>query len=209
MLLFNENNNFEQTQFWTVGVESLRFYLDLWRGMLCKIENDFYSLVAFQCEYLRTQKLGNFVFYIKTTRLTRHSFEKWVCSVFKFAYFKRWVVRKIENGFYWLIYFHCDYLKLKNSKMLIFKENNAFQQTQFWTVGVASLTFYLDIWRGMLCKIENDFYSLVGFHCEYLRTQKLENLAFYIKQHIWADTVLKNGCVQFLNSLTLRKMGSV
>ena len=61
-------------------------------------------------------------------------------------------------------------------------------------MGVASLRFYLDLWRGMLCKIENDFYSLVGFHCEYLRTQNLGNLVFYIKQHVSADTVLKSGC---------------
>ena len=63
--------------------------------------------------------------------------------------------------------------------------------------------------ESMLCKIENNFYSLAGFHCEYLRTQKLWNLVFYIKQHVWADTVLKSGCVQFLNLLTLTKMGSV
>ena len=97
---------------------------------------------------------------------------------------------------------------LKNSKMLIFKENNAFGQTEVWTVGVASLRFHLDLWRGMLCKIKNDFYSLVGFHCEYLRTQKLGNLVFYIKQQVWADTVLKSRCVQFSNLLTLREMSS-
>ena len=73
MLLFNQNNNLEQTQLLTVGVASLRFYLDLWRGMLYKIENDFYSLAGFHCEYLRTQKLGNVAFY-KTTRLSRRSF---------------------------------------------------------------------------------------------------------------------------------------
>ena len=61
----------------------------------------------------------------------------------------------------------------------------------------------------MLCKIENDFYSLVGFDYEYFRTQKFGNLVFYIKQHISADTVLESGCVQFLNSLTLRETGSV
>ena len=93
--------------------------------------------------------------------------------------------------------------------MLLFNQNNNFEQTQFWTVGVASLRFYLDLWRGMLCKIENDFYSLVGFHCEYLRTQKLGNLVFYIKQHVWAGTFLKSGCVQFLNLLTLTEMHSV
>ena len=47
--------------------------------------------------------------------------------------------------------------------------------------------------RGMLCKTENDFYSLVGFHCEHLRTQKLGNFVFYIKQYVWGDTVLKSG----------------
>ena len=56
---------------------------------------------------------------------------------------------------------------------------------------------------------ENDFYSLVGFHCEYLKNQNLGNLVFYIKQHVWADAVLKSGCVKFLNLLTLTEMGSV
>ena len=46
----------------------------------------------------------------------------------------------------------------------------------------------------MLRKIENDFYSLVGFYWEYLKTQKLANFVFYIKQYVWADTVLKSGC---------------
>ena len=77
---------------------------------------------------------------------------------------------------------------------MLFNQNNNFEQTQFWTVGVASLRFYLDLWRGMLCKIENDFYSLVGFHCEYLRTQKLGSFVFYIKECAWADTVLESGC---------------
>ena len=93
--------------------------------------------------------------------------------------------------------------------MVLFNQNNNFEQTQFWTVGMESLRFFLDLWWGMLCKIENVFYSLVGFHCEYLRTQNLGNLIFHIKQHVWADTVLKSGCVQFLNLLTLTKMGSV
>ena len=93
--------------------------------------------------------------------------------------------------------------------MVLFNQNSNFEQTQFWIVGVASLRFSLDLWRDMLCKIENDFYSLFGFHCEYLRTQNLGNLVFYIKQHVWADTVLKSGCVQFLNLLTLTEMGSV
>ena len=75
-------------------------------------------------------------------------------------------------------------------------------------MGVTSLRFYLDLWRGMLCKIENDIYSLVGFHWEYLRTQKLGNLVFHIKRHLCADTVLRSGCVKFLNSLTLTERGS-
>ena len=92
---------------------------------------------------------------------------------------------------------------------MLFNQNNDFEQTQFWTVGVAGLRFYLNLWRDMLCKIENDFYSLGDFPCEYLRIKNLVNLVFYIKQHVWADTVLKSGCVQFLNLLTLTKMGSV
>ena len=61
----------------------------------------------------------------------------------------------------------------------------------------------------MLRMTENDFYSLVGFHCEYLKNQNLGNLVFYIKQHVWADAVLKSGCVQFLNLLAWTEMGSV
>ena len=109
----------------------------------------------------------------------------------------------------WLIYFYWEYLSAENSKILFFKQHSAFEQTQLWTVGVANFRFYLNLWRRTLCKIENVFYSLVGFHCEYLRTQNLGNLIFHIKQHVWADTVLKSGCVQFLNLLTLTKMGSV
>ena len=77
---------------------------------------------------------------------------------------------------------------------MLFNQNNNFEQTHVWTVDVASVRLYLDLYRVMLRKIENDFYSLVGFHCEYLRTQKLGNFVFYIKQYVWADTVLKSGC---------------
>ena len=134
---FNQNNNFEQTQFWTVGVASLRFYLDLWRGMLCKIKNDFYSLVGVHYEYLRTHKLGNCVFYIKQ-HVWADTVLKSLCVEFLNSLTLRetLVVCKIKNGFYRVIYFHCEYLRLKNSKMLVFKENNAFEQTQFWPMGV-------------------------------------------------------------------------
>ena len=59
-------------------------------------------------------------------------------------------------------------------------------------MGVASLRFYLDLWRGMLCKIENDFYSLVGFHCKYLRTQKLEILVFRFSLRIFETEKFEN-----------------
>ena len=87
ILFFKQNNAFQQKQFLTVCVASIRFYLDLWTSMSCKTESDFYSLVGFHCEYLRTQKLGNLVFHIKQP--SRQTFQNWVCSVFKFAYFNR------------------------------------------------------------------------------------------------------------------------
>ena len=86
---------------------------------------------------------------------------------------------------------------------MLFNQNNNVEQKQFWTVGMESLRFFLDLWRGMLCKIENVFYSLVGFHCEYLGAQKPGNFVFYIKQYVWADTVLKIGCG---NSEVLRRL---
>ena len=47
----------------------------------------------------------------------------------------------------------------------------------------------------MTCKIENGFYWLVCFHYEYFRTQKLKNVVFQIKRHVWANTVLKRKCI--------------
>ena len=47
----------------------------------------------------------------------------------------------------------------------------------------------------MTCKIENGFYWLVCFHYEYFRTQKLKNVVFQINWHVWANTVLKCGCI--------------
>ena len=47
----------------------------------------------------------------------------------------------------------------------------------------------------MRYKIENGFYWLVCFHYEYFRTQKLKNVVFQIKWHVWANTVLKRGCI--------------
>ena len=43
----------------------------------------------------------------------------------------------------------------------------------------------------MLCEMENGFDWLVCFHYEYFRTQKLKNVVFQIKRHVWANTVLK------------------
>ena len=48
----------------------------------------------------------------------------------------------------------------------------------------------------MTCKIENGFYWFVCFHYKYFRTQKLKNVVFQIKRHIWADTVFKRGGIQ-------------
>ena len=36
-----------------------------------------------------------------------------------------------------------------------------------------------------------------------------KNVDLSTKRHVWGDTVLKSGCVQFLNLLTLTEMGSV
>ena len=47
----------------------------------------------------------------------------------------------------------------------------------------------------MLCEMENGFDWLVCFHYEYFRTQKLKNVVFQIKRHVWANTVLKRGCI--------------
>ena len=63
-------------------------------------------------------------------------------------------------------------------------------------MGLVSLIFYLVREEGMFSKTKNDFYYFVCFRCEYLRTQKLENVVFL------ADAVLKSGrsqCEIFLS----------
>ena len=47
----------------------------------------------------------------------------------------------------------------------------------------------------MTCKIENGFYRLTCFHYELFRKQKLKNVVFQIKRHVWANTVLKRRCI--------------
>ena len=98
---------------------------------------------------------------------------------------------------------------LENSKMLFFKWNDTFEQTQFWKVGVVTLKFYLVWQRCMLCKIENGFYWLIYFHCEYLNAAKFGNVVFHTKWCVWADIVFKSGRGQFWNLLTLTEMHSV
>ena len=78
MLFFQQNNAFEQTQVWAVGV----VYFEI-----CFTE-------------------------------------------------QRYILWKIENGFYWASTFIENICALNNSKMFFFKQNSAFEQTQFWTMGV-------------------------------------------------------------------------
>ena len=51
-------------------------FTEIYRGMFCKIENGFYWLACFHCEYLRAQKFKKCCFLTKMTRLSRHKFEK-------------------------------------------------------------------------------------------------------------------------------------
>ena len=53
------------------------------------------------------------------------------------------------------------------------------------------------------------FIHLVVFIANILRVEEIENFAFYIKRHIWADKALKSGCGQFWDLFTLTKMHSV
>ena len=89
MSLFNQNNNFEGTQFGTMSVASFTFNLNLYRGMVSKIENGFYSLGCFHCKYFKSRRDRKFCFLYKTTHLSRQSFKKWLWSVLRFVYFNK------------------------------------------------------------------------------------------------------------------------
>ena len=70
---------------------------------------------------------------------------------------------------------------LKDSKMLFFKQNNLFKQTQVWEVDVVSLKFHLLFLRYIVCKIENCFYWPFYIHCKYVRAQRFESACFFTK----------------------------
>ena len=67
---------------------------------------------------------------------------------------------------------------LESTKMLFFKQNDTFEETQFWKVGVVTLKLYSAWQRSTLCQMKNDFYWLIYFHCEYLSAEKFENVDF-------------------------------
>ena len=83
--------------------------------------------------------------------LSRHIFEQWVWSILKFA------LLNLDA--------QCGRQKIVFSGL--------FTHLLSFSIFDCSKVPYLYLWRGMLCKLENDFYSFVGFQCEYLRTQKL------------------------------------
>ena len=68
---------------------------------------------------------------------------------------------------------------LKDSKMLFFKQNNLFKQTQVWEVDVVSLKFHLLLLRYMVCKIGNCFYWLFTFIAKRASSKIWKCLFFY------------------------------
>ena len=92
MLFFKENDTFQETQFWKVGVVVSNKKWFLLTHLL--------SFRIFAC-----WKIRKCCFSSKIMHLTRHNFEEWVQSILKFALLnKRILVSKIENAFSWLIY---------------------------------------------------------------------------------------------------------
>ena len=99
--------------------------------------------------------------------------------------------------------------------LVFFDKISAFGQTQFWKRAQS-------VWNLILCltnkycgqdrhplfkyrydmQDRNGFYWLVCFHCEYFTTQKLKDIVFQIKRHVWADIVLKSGCDHTENLLS-------
>ena len=88
--------------------------------IIFKIENGFYWLVWFRCEYLRTQRFKN-TFFDQNNSLSQHSFKKWlIFTVTSFGLFlQKCIVDTIENCFCWLVYFYCGYLRAKRFKNVV------------------------------------------------------------------------------------------
>ena len=142
-------------------------------------ENGFYWLIYLHWEYLSTEKFENVDFQVKMC--------VWADTVLNSGHDLFWnlldltEIHSVEDRKWFLAAHLLSFSMFDCSKLpkkLLFNQNNNFEQTQFWTVGVASLRFYLGLWRDMLWKIEIDFYSVFGFHYEYLRTQKLRDFFF-------------------------------
>ena len=88
MLLFNQNNNSEQT---VLNSGRGKSYILLRFMEKYAVQDRKWLLFTcwFSLRILEDSKTRNFFFTYKTKRLNIHSFEKWVCPVFKFAYFNR------------------------------------------------------------------------------------------------------------------------
>ena len=136
MLLFNQNNPFEHTQFW-------KFYL-LQKYVLLKIENSFHCVVSSQWEYLSSQMFENVVFWKNNLFEKIQFWEAGSVSLKCYFFLHRYMVRNIKNGFYWLLCFHYEYLRAQRLKNAYFFDKiSTFEQTQFWKWQWSVWNFFL------------------------------------------------------------------
>ena len=115
----------------SAGVLSLNF--DFTEIKVCNTEILLMNLITF-LRLLQELKIPKSCFWTKMTHLSRRSSEKWLwwlCSEIFLSVTEMYVVQDRKC-------FCIHLLSLKNSKMLLFKQNNTFKWTQFWKVGVVS-----------------------------------------------------------------------
>ena len=110
-MFFKQNNLLQQTQLWKVGLISVKFCLVFQRGMLCKIKNAFIDFFNFIAIILGLKDL-KILFSGKNNYLEQTLF--WGVSMVNLKFcllLETCMVRQIEKGFYWIVYFHCKYLQ--------------------------------------------------------------------------------------------------
>ena len=100
------------------------------------------------------------------THLRGRSFEKWLLSLcseiwLRCMLWQRCMLCKIEFFFFFFVFICFIANNSEISKMLFFEQNNAFNQTQFWKVGVVSFKICVLKQRSFVWKIGNEFHSII------------------------------------------------
>lgn len=128
-----------------------------------------YFLSAPIFEFSKIQKC---CFFSKLAQFQQTQFWEVALSVlnstsFKKSYFEQYV----EIGFYWLVYFHCEYFRAHQFEDVVFLSKYVIWAHTVLKNAFLGFRFQLVLQSSMVCNIEKRSHWLVCFQCEFLSAQ--------------------------------------